>query len=581
MSKAQPEPRWRRRALALLVLLAAPFFLRLWPVDHGLPRGYVPDTHAVRCALGMARDRDPIPPAGRYSTYPYLMPYMLLPVYAAQYAGGRAAGRWAGAEEFGMRAMQDPGLVQLPARILVAVLGALTAWAVFRGARAAGLSGGAWVAAWMAATGLLHVQFSTHERPWVPMLFFGALSLWAAALHARDGRTRHLVLAGLAAGLSFACHQAGLVMLGACGLAWLLGPTGWRGRALGGRIKVGVACVALFALVALVVGYPYYLRHGGVAPEAVIGGEQAAGKFQVGGQSIRFEVSLASLSKLSRALVGYDPALVVLGLLGLIPALSRRGTRFAALFLLAYAAFFMTNVNPHVRYLLPLTVLLAWPAGLGAQQLSRTRPGLAVLGLLLVLPLIQSLRLGQVLNRPDSRVEGEEQLAALPEGSLVAVDHYGPVVDLSLASLERLATYRELRVRERNRLELLRGGHLPEEMLGLDVLPVEDVLEFDPETNEYGVRAALRHLGATPGELFASQGATHLMLVDRRPGDGEPPRLAHLVEGAAPIAIVNPSRDPRRPTREALLPTDMDFPLAGLWTVDRPGPRMELYELRR
>ena len=34
--------------------------LRLAPVEHGMPRGYVPDNHMVRNALGMAQDKDPV-----------------------------------------------------------------------------------------------------------------------------------------------------------------------------------------------------------------------------------------------------------------------------------------------------------------------------------------------------------------------------------------------------------------------------------------------------------------------------------------------------------------------------------------
>ena len=97
--------RWsarRRRVLvttagAAVLLVAVALLVRLAPLDHGMPRSYVPDTHVVRNAMGMLRDRNPVPEAGRYSTYPYLVPYLLLPVYATEYAVGRATGAWAGA----------------------------------------------------------------------------------------------------------------------------------------------------------------------------------------------------------------------------------------------------------------------------------------------------------------------------------------------------------------------------------------------------------------------------------------------------------------------------------------------------
>ena len=59
-----PPTRWRA-----LVPIAAVFALALWlrwlPLEHGLPRNYLPDTHAVRAALGMAKDKDLAPPVGQ------------------------------------------------------------------------------------------------------------------------------------------------------------------------------------------------------------------------------------------------------------------------------------------------------------------------------------------------------------------------------------------------------------------------------------------------------------------------------------------------------------------------------------
>ncbi|MEM7517286.1 MAG: hypothetical protein AAF368_10225, partial [Planctomycetota bacterium] len=83
---------WRLAAFSILFLL--PLALRQIPMDHGMPRNYLPDTHVVRQALGMARDKDPAPLVGTYSTYPNLLAYSLLPVYAGQYFTGRALGEW-------------------------------------------------------------------------------------------------------------------------------------------------------------------------------------------------------------------------------------------------------------------------------------------------------------------------------------------------------------------------------------------------------------------------------------------------------------------------------------------------------
>lgn len=561
----------------MLVVLA--LGLRLAPIDHGMPRPYVPDSHMVRSALGMLRDRHPVPPVGKYSSYPNLVPYMLVGVYAAEYAIGRATGAWAGAGEFGVRATLDPRLTALPARALMALLGALTAGVVVLAARAAGMRRGAWAAGWLAATCLLHVQFSTQERPWVALVFFGSLCLWAAITHERNGGLRSLLVCGAMAGLALGCHQAGAVFLGLCGLAWAFAPGGWKGAALKRRLAWGVACVAGFAGVALVLGHPYYLLHGGVAQEAVVGGERAASEFSIGGQALRFGLSLDSFARLARALVGYDPVLVLLGLAGLVPLALARGTRSAAVFAAAAAAFFMTNPSDHVRYLLPVCLLLSLAGGMAVERLAGTPARLGITAALLALPLVQVLRFDVVLAREDTRALAEDALRALPPNSRVVIDHYGPAVDLSVAALERLAGLRRegLRTRESVRLELLKAGVLDASQSGIDAVSAEDLFQLD-ERDRYVVRDAARALGATPPEVLAALGATHFLLVDRRPGGPSQRPLANFAREREIVWTFSPASGPTPPP-EAFLPTEMNFPLVALWSVERPGPWMQLVAL--
>ncbi len=584
----------------LVVLFALPLFLRLWPIEHGLPAtSYVPDTHVVRNALGMARDGTLAPPSGRYSTYPYLLSYLLLPVYAGEYALGRATGEWGGTAEFAERALEDPAVVHLPARILFALLCALTPWVVFRATRAAGLGRGAWVSAWLVATGLLHLHFSVQERPWGVLALFFALAAWPAALYAREGRRRHLVLSGLAAGLAFATHQAGLAALGLPGLAWLCGPLGYRGRDLGRRVTDGVACVALAAVVGVLVGHPYVFVHG--APEASSFASVQDVDLAVGGQAIRFGLRQASLVRLSRALAGYDPAILVLAALGLWGSLAMRGTRPVAIFVLAWLAFFLTNQNDHVRYLLPAAVLLAWPAGLAAELLLARRFGIVLLVPLLTLPLVQALRLTWVLRNPDTRATASDILERLPgiaPGTRFAIDRYGPDVALDRASLERLARWRELGSRERHRLELFAAGVGPRDGLGLDAVPLADLFQFDERARTYALAPgpardpALASCADDAGAVLAALGVTHLLVVDRRPGDGLPSSLLDDTPSADGSPKPRPARiggeafvvDPAGsdgPPYEALLPTDMDFALTAIWQVQSPGPRIVLAPLAR
>lgn len=574
------------RFAALVLLFLLPLALRVFPLQHGGERGYVPDAHMVRQALGMARDRDLAPPVGKYSTYPNLVPYVALPCLGAQYVAGTLRGEWQDPKQYGDYLLEHPQRAAWVVRFVVAVFGALTVWAVHRAARAAGLRAGAWVAAWLVATGLLHLQFSTHERPWVPMVFFLTLSAWGAIAYATSARKLHLALSGIAAGLAFACHQSGLLAIGIPCLAWLLGPLGWNSLALRERIVGGVLAVGGFAIAGILIGHPYLLVHGRTPTEAVVG--QGAADMSVGGMSANFGFRLESLTRLSAVFFGYDPVLAILGLGGLAFGLKDRRLRPVLAFTLLWAAYFLVNPSDHVRYLLPVSVLLALPAGLLVERWLAQPFGSVAAPLLLALPLVQALRFVHVLNRPDTRAVAEAKLSALAPGQRVAIDRYGPFVDLSAAGLSVLervrATCQEgLRPREQHRKLELDAGRAHG---GVDAVRVEELFTFDDvegaggRTQSVAVNACLAdHLGTAPLAVLRALGVTHVLVVDRRPADGRPSLAFARGPGERVEWTVDPRAARDRPASEAFLPTEMDFPLTGLWTVDRPGPLLELVAL--
>lgn len=588
----------------LALLVALPLALRLAPIGHGMPRNYVPDAHAVRAALGMAKDKNLVPEVGRYSTYPYLLPYSLLPVFAAEYVLGRANGSWSSSAEFGQRVLEDPGVVHLPARVVVAVLACLAPLFAFLALRAAGAREGAWIGAWLLGTSLLHVQFSTQERPWAPLVSCVLLAAWMAVRYARDGRARDLVLCGAAAGLAFAFHQAGLPAFALAGLAWLYGPqrepASARGsalRALLARAPHGLLALAAFALVALALGHSYLLVHGST-PAAELAGSDGLARARaedpnayswvigIGGQGIAISFRPQSFVRLGRALVGYEPALLALALLGLAATWRTRALRAPLVFALGWAAFFMTNQNDHVRYLLPLAALLALPAGLAGERWWSSRRARPVLVLVLALPLVQALRFVHVLSQPDTRALGELELARATSAERIALDRYAPLVELDRASLERVARWRALGSRETHRLELLAAGApiAP----GIDALPLEDVFLYDDRQGTLRLGpGAVRAQGLEPesvgepadaAQVLSELGATHVLLVTRRPTLQRRHPLHALIAGKQPEWEVDPSAPGRHP-EEAFLPVEMEFPLTQLWQVERPGPWMGLYRL--
>ncbi len=581
-----------RAGLVLLFVVA--LALRLWPINHGDGANYLADTHVVRSALGMAKDKDLVPPVGKYSTYPNLLPYTLLPIYGAQYAWGRASGAWSGPGEYGHALLERPALAHIPARILVAVMGALTALVVWRLARDAGLGPGAWVAGWLIAVGLLHLHFSVQERPWAPLVFFLVWSALHAGRAATTGSGRQLALSALAAGLAFATHQGGLVALGLPAIAWVLGPWGPGRAGLGPRVASGVRAVLVFAVVALALGHPYLLVHGATSTAQVAAGEALENlggtTISVGGQAVRFAFSTDTLKRLSTALVGYDPVLVLLGVPGLFWALRRRALLPGMLFALGWGGFFLLHYNDHVRYLLPLVVFLAIAAGAAAERLWTSPAARAVLLVLLAFPLVQVVRLGHVLRQEDTRTLVLQQLAEHPPTGAIAIDVFGPEVPLNPTALGRLAGLRDLGARERHRLLYYDGGVEPPGPRGIDALPVDAILEFEIRRRSSWVaprhRDMLLGYGPEPTDWLVALGVREVLLVDRFPADGIPsplidpgpsegsrPKLPPLRVGSPPSFAIDPSRG--APARGARLPTEVDFALLDLWQVTRPGPRIE------
>lgn len=590
----------RLRWLGLLVLVLLPVALRLWPIEHGLPRNYVVDTHAVRGALGMAQDRDLSPPPGRYSNYPNLLPYVLLPVFGVEYAAGRALGEWGGPDEFGARLREDPWIAHLTARIVFALLACLAPFLTYRTARVLGLDRGAWVAAYLVATSLLHVHLSVQERPWAPLCTFAALSAWPAALHVRDGRTRDLMLSGVAASLAFATHQAGGLVLGLSGVAWLCGPLGWRGDELRRRLALGFGCVGLFAAVGVLLGYPYLLFGGGAVESAEVNdGSVPGASFSIAGLGFAFAFRWESTVALARALVGYDPVLVALALLGFLGALRARVARPFAWFAAFWALVFLLNQADHVRYLAPLTVLLAWPAGLFVQGwMARGAVHRAVAFAVLALPLVQAVRLGWVLRQDDTRALAERALLEDADRSPVAIDIHGPRPPLSRAALERLARHRPLGSREQHRLARLEAGEDTPAGAGVDALPLEAIIDTHERDGAAWIEEEeVPALGEDPNVALAGLGFERVLLVDKSPGDGAPPLLISDAPAAldlkgrtqpkmAPLAVVHPPIavwDPGGsggPVEGATLPSELTFALTEVWRHRRPGPRLELYRLR-
>lgn len=575
-------PGLRSLRLPILTIVAAALLVRAIPLGHGLPGLYVPDTHSVRNALGILETRNPVPRSNEFSSYPYLFSYVCIPLFVADYAAARLGGRVASTEEYAKDAAAHLERFHWLARWVAALAGALAAGAaVLAGARLAGTRTGI-ASGILAASSPLPYLLSTHERPWSLLLFFSTLALSSSLAHVRSGRLSSLCFAGVFAGLAAGCHQAGVSAIflpaGAVFARWMEKPAAWAAR-----LRDGAACVASF-VPSFLVGNPFLVRYGprGAVPTDLT----QAVDVGIGGQGLAFRFDARHTAEALTGLVGLEGAGLLLALLGAALLLRRRNRAVAVPLVLALPvfAFFSLYTGTHARYYLLASPAL-WVLGgyLLADLAPRGRAGALAAGLLAAFPVILTLRTCQLLLRTDTRELSQELIARLvPQGARVAVEPYGPALPQSRESLERLAKLEAddpqhpiLTRRERLALGAGRPG-------GFDVLPLERVVE-DPAPGQYQRPSALAHRlfrgHEGLGDLLRAAGIRYVVRVDRFPSeDRQDPLVRILEQRGVLIGEVSPAA-PGDVPREALLPFEPRRGISALFSVERPGPRVRLYEL--
>lgn len=361
--------RWGNRWVALAALLAGAAALRLVGVQYGLPFPLLnPDEanivpRAWRMSHGGGLDPD-------WFEYPSLLMYALAPFQ-----------NWA----------DEPSY--LAGRVVVVALGlAGIAAAWWLGGRAYGTTAG-FVAAAVTAVEVTHVAYSRMAVTDVPLTLGVAVALGLMV----SGR---LPAAGLAIGLAASFKYPAFTLLVPLAVA---GWGQWR------RLAVSAA----LAPVAFLVSSPYFAVHLGEALGDV-------GRVQRFGRQgwLGFEGDPAApIAFLERLWQGMGPALLV-ATLGLVLALVHRtyADRILAAFVLVYFATLLPLDAHFDRYLLPLVPVLGALAG-------RVRSLAPVTLLLLVVPLVWSIRETEPLTRTDTRVVAHDWMRKnLTPGVLVAAD---------------------------------------------------------------------------------------------------------------------------------------------------------------
>ena len=363
------EARWGNRWLALAALLVGAAAIRLVGIEYGLPFPLLnPDEanivpRAWRMAHGGGLDPD-------WFDYPSLLMYVLAPFQI-----------WADEPDY------------LAARLVVvglALAGIAAAW--WLGNRAYDVVAG-FVAAAVTAVATVHVEYSRMAVTDVPLALGVAVSL---ALLVR----RQLVPAGIAIGLTASFKYPGFVLLVPLLVA------GW------GRWRP-VAVSAALALAAFLATSPYFVVHLGSAVGDVLRVQRDGRRGWLGFEDDPW----APFAFVERLWEGIGPALLI-AVGGLVLALTRRtlADRVLAAFVVAYFLTLMPLDAHFDRYVLPLIPPLGALAG-------RFRALAPVTLLLLVIPLVWSIRETRPLVRTDTRVLAHDWIDRnVTPGVLVAAD---------------------------------------------------------------------------------------------------------------------------------------------------------------
>lgn len=526
-----------RGGLALAMLLVLAFAIRLVGIRHGLPYAFNPDEegHFVPPAADAADgDWDP-----DYYENPAALTYLLSFVFRIVFWGRDRTDLLT----------SDPGAMFLVARVVVAVLGTLVVYLVFRAGREFADRQVGLIAAAVMAFAFLPVYYSHQALNDVPTLLGVTLALTACLRLYADGRLRDVLLAGAGVGLAAGTKYLAAPLCLVVALVVVLRLVERReslGRAAGLLAGSGVACV--LALVAL---NPFLVLEFADARSQFLGQSAQAGTPKLG------QVGAAWSTYPLTLLWGLGVVPLAMALVGVVRGVRRapRRTLLLVAFPVVLYLYMAGQERFFGRWMLPMYPALCVLAGYGVQGAAR--------------------RLGALL-----RLEGD-RASRLLLGGLVAITLAQPVVDSVRSDLvlSREYTLTEAEEWVSTRLDADDG------------IVVEPSV---PATYLAGDDAPARYLIEPPYQAYESR-LTPALIQDYRDAGfcwvvvNSHQRDRGLSAGLAGArAYYDTLEDESRlaalftPYREGAEPPDFSFDFSFNWyptAYRRPGPLVEIREL--
>jgi hypothetical protein len=555
---AAERARW---GIALALVLAGAFLLRIWGIKQGLPYAYNADenAHFVPKAIGLfGHGWNP-----HYFVNPPAYTYLLHIVFDIWFGGRDGVSR--------MYATNQTE-VFIVARVVAALLGTLAVGLLYMvGARMFDRRIGLLAAALLAVS-FLPVFYSHLALNDVPTLAPICLSLWGTARVLRGGGgLGDYALAGAGLGLACATKYTGGVVL-----APLLAAAATHGR----RALPGLVLAAVVSVVAFFVANPYaFIDHGafhqGLAHQSQAA-DDALGKLGLTQRS-GTEYYLWTFTWG----MGWVPAIAAIAGAVLLALRDRAGAMVLAPAPILFVIFMATQSRYFGRWLLPVfpivCVLAAYLAIRLADALGERRPALRptlyALGAVALCGqgLLYSLHLGQVLSRPDTRNLARAWMVAnVAPHSRIVVEPVVPdawAQDLGHPYAGTANGYRWSKF-PTSRTNVAHDGRI---VLGAgSIVNVEDY--------ERELQPGLIDLYEEKGYCYVVSGSTQRGRADVQP-KAVPKAVAYYAElerRADKVAEFSPYRSGHGPVAFNFDWSFDFYPMA----YERPGPVMTVYRLR-
>lgn len=414
---------WTQRGILLLILLVAAG-LRVRGIGFGLPALNDPDEPLfMMTAIEMLRNHSLNP--GWFGHPGTITLYCLALVSLTVGAIGVATGHYADSDAFVRAVYADPGILFLPARLMIAACGLVCVYLTWRLGRRIGGARTGLIAAGFLAVNSVHIDYSQIIRTDIQVSIFMLLCLMSSLAIAGKGRLRDYALAGLFVGLGCATKWPAATIAVSPVVVGL-----WR-IARGERdtaklLAFGGAAVGglLLASPYLLLDYPAVVRNLGGEARPIHPGATGGGLFANLGWYLGNPM-LGSFGLAGLALAGLGMALLPLR------------NRIAAVALLPGVAAFVVLISVQAlrweRWLIPLLPIAAIAAGYAVTWLAdllRARSGRKLRGLepvaalLLMVPMVSAAQARAAARANDTRqLASAWARAHIPAGSNILVEH--------------------------------------------------------------------------------------------------------------------------------------------------------------